>query len=548
MRTAAIALIFAATTFAQDTTDRLAGRDLINREVKAKLADVGLKAGARASDSEFLRRAYLDIVGSVPPLEHVERFLADKADDKRARVVDALLASGAYADNWSWIWANALVAGGDDQRADAAVIQVSRELKDHFAKGATMDQFATTLITATGKFERRQGGGGPMGGMMDDKVEDGEGLSLLYFGWSRTAGRDFPMHLANKWSRLFLGMQISCAQCHDHPFDKWTQEDFYGMAAFFTQVNVRPLVKDGQRQPYGYEIVDRPNPRMRGGLQIPDTKKSVSPQYLDTKEKPAAGKNMRDEFARLLTAKTNAQFARGVVNRYWGYLFGRGLVNPVDDFNGRNKPSHPELLEGLAASFTEKGFDVKWLIREICMSDAYQTSSRAKERTADQEKYYAIAAIRPLTPEQIMNSVIVAGMKDPSSVDRLQRFQALREFRFTFADDEGAALVEFDGTIPAALLMMNSQIVSRVTGAAMGGFRQRPGAPKRPDGTRVQEIWNERKTDEERVRAVYLAALSRPPSGPELARGMKFVRARGEDGLEDVMWTLLNSSEFLFNH
>jgi len=553
MRVAAIALLVALAGVAssQDAPPPpKAGHDLIDGQVKAKLADLNLKAAPAASDAEFLRRAFLDIVGSIPSLDHAEKFLADKSSDKRAKLVDALLASDAYAANWSYVWAGTFAgATGDGPFADAVIYAVSKQLKPHFDKNEPISEVAKAVVTYTGKFEREN----MRPGQMMEGYDDG-GIALMYFRWQQSAGRDLPMFLANKFSRAFLGMQISCAQCHDHPFDKWTQEDFYGMAAFFTEVAVRPIRKEGVQQPIGYEVLENKMLGKVRGLQIPDSKKGrVKPQWLDTKEEPKSGEAMRAEFTRLLTSRANTQFARAIVNKYWAHFFGRGIVNPPDDFNGRNKPSHPEMLEGLAAEFIAKNYDVKWLVREICASQAYQTSSRVKERTTDQEKYYATASVRALTPEQIMASLITATLKDPSSVSLQKKGQYLKDFRFNFGDDEDAELTEFEGTIPQALMMMNSELIARGTGGApASGGTLRDRLRERREGkagaTRLDEILDTRKGAEERVRAIFLTTLTRQPTAKELSRYVKYASSRGEDGFEDVMWTLLNTSEFLFNH
>jgi len=556
MRIAAILALFATAALAQDPEEprKLSGRELIDHEWKSRLADAGFKAAPKTDDSEFMRRVYLDLVGTIPSLDQAEKFLAAKGGDKRAKLVDELLSNGKYAENWAWIWASSLVGtNGDDNRGDLAVLAVSKTLEEYFQKNEPFTKFATDVITAQGMFElpnrRKKDDKKPdekkPGGMMDE--EEGGGMALMYFRWQQTAGRDFPMALANKFSRSFLGIQISCAQCHDHPFDKWTQEDFYGMAAFFTQVNVRRLQEE--KQTYGYEIVERPARRGSGMLPLADTKKTVSAAWLDTKEKPGTDKNLRAEFARMLTSRANVQFARGVVNRYWGYMFGRGIVNPIDDFNGRNKPSHPDLLEGLAAEFIARNYDVKWLLREIANSQPYQISSRTKERSLDQEKLMAAAAVRSLTPEQILNSIIAAGLVDTSIIDRVMKAGALRQFRFAFGDDEGAEIVEFEGTIPAALMMMNGDAISRATGGAGGGRMKGQRRPAARGGlTRLDSILKQYSRDDERTRAVYLAVLSRPPSAKEMARALNYVNRRDEEGFEDLMWALMNSSEFLFNH
>ncbi len=568
MRIAALVVIAASVVAAQDTPTQavLEGRALIDKDVQAKLADQGLKAAAKSDDAEFLRRVCLDIVGSIPALDPADKFLHDKSPDRRTKLIDALLAHDGYAASWSWQWASALVGHGGDRPPDQAIVAVTEQLKPLFQKNASMAELARTIITYSGTYyfpgrggkdrdkkdDKDKKGDPAKGGMMGgDEVDEGaaatDGMAIMYFRWQQTAGRDMAMALANKFSRQFLGMQISCAQCHDHPFDKWTQEDFYGMAAFFVGTNARQL-RDGPGEPfYAAEVIERPA-RRTPQLQIPDTKKMVKAGWLETREAPAAGKSTRDEFARLLTDKKTTQFARAMVNRTWAHFFGRGIVNPPDDFNGRNKPTHPELLDGLAAQFAAHDYDQKWLIREICNSDAYQRTSRVKERTPDLEKYYAVSGVRALTPEQVMNSIITASLVDPSTVTSLQKIGILRDFRYSFGDDEDVAVMDFEGSIPSALLMMNGILTARATGSEVQGGRPMKRVKKGDPVTRLEQILESRKGDEERLRAVFITALSRQPSAKELARYGGHVRGRSENGYEDVLWALLNSSEFLFNH
>ncbi len=596
---AAIALIGSIALAQQDaptTQDTPSGRHLIDQEILAKWKEAGVKPSGRAEDAEFLRRVgyeiepfsgrsvvvhtvpnphprfdaarclqelvadlaggrfggwanRLELAGTIPSLEEAEKFLADRAMYKRSKVIDELLASERHHEYWGWVWANTVV-GHESDRSDQAITAVFKDFKEMFAKNAPLDEIARTVITATGKTETD--GKGKKDDMM---MEDGaNGFPLFYFAVQRTAGRDFPLILANKFSKTFLGTQISCAQCHDHPFDKWTQEDFYGMAAFFTEVYVKRL-QEGDKT-YGYEVGDRAGrggKRASGPLMVPGTQKRIGPSWLDTKEAPKGDKTLREEFVRMLTSRSNTQFARAGVNRVWAYLMGRGIVNPPDDFNGKNKPSHPQLMEALAADFAAHKYDVRWLIKEICNSQAYQQSSRTKERTTEMEKLYAVGAVRALAPEQIINSLLTAGLTDPSKITFQQRGQMLRQFRFAFPDDEGTELNEFQGTIAGALMMMNGDVIAQATGSAPQGKRPMERPAKRPAmkgnaATRLGSILQNSRGDDERLRAVFIAVLTRPPSAKEAQRYMSHVRGAGEDGFEDVMWALLNCSEFMFQH
>ncbi|HZL71949.1 MAG TPA: DUF1549 and DUF1553 domain-containing protein [Planctomycetota bacterium] len=528
------------------------GRALIDRLVKAKIQDLQLTAAGPADSSEFLRRVTLDITGTIPTLEQVEKFLKDGSSDKRTKLVDELLASEKYADHMASIWSGLLVGNGEG-RAQASRLAVQKTMKDHFAKNMPFDEFARQVITAEGVLPDPRGMARGMMGEDDDLPDGYNGLVAFFVSTQQTAQREMPQALAGRFARVFMGTQIQCAQCHDHPFDKWTQEDFYGMAAFFTQVTVRRNeMKDDKdkkdekgdkkkREDYSFEVSDAAPRRPRAqGLVIPDSKNKtpVKPSFLVSGGKPQAGEELRAAFARFMTGPENRQFPRAIVNRTWGRFMGRGFVNPVDNFDQKNAPSHPDLLDELADDFARNGFDMKRLIREIALSETYQRTSRAKKRDAESEKYYAVAAVRALTPEQIMNSLYTAATVpgDPKPNFRPRELiQTFRDFRYAFGDDEAAEMVEFQGTIPAALLMMNSPAIQRATMAAAKGA-----------GGRLANIVNTFKNPRDQVTAMVGATLSRAPTNAELNRFVP-IAAKGAAGAEDVYWTLLNSSEFLFN-
>ena len=565
MRTLAIGVLAAlvgSTGLAQDTTPqpKLSGSALIDHWLKAKWTEANLKPAARASEAEYMRRVYLDVAGQIPALDEAEKYLADKSSGKRAALVETLLKDDRYAEHWADVWSGIIVGFDKDMRAQGARNQGTHDIRELFDKNTPMDEFARKVITVTGYVTE-----GPGMMMMEagDKEEKPVGLASYLVRQFREAGKDFPKALAGKLTRAFMGVQIQCAQCHDHPFDKWTQEEFYGMASFFTEVRVRREQKDGKGQGYHVEDMQRGpiGKRMDGpNLSIPDSKSGpIKPSFIETAKGVDPGTSRRAAFAKYVTSPENIQFAKMCVNRYWSHFFGTGIVNPVDDFNGKNKPSHPELIEELAKDFIAHKYDLHWLIKAITGSEAYNVTSRmtAKERDPQAEKLFALGRIRALAPEQILRSVIEAanldegpmmgrremrgaglkgGGKGAKSEQTQRMIMALTaQFRNTFEDDEGSEAVEFAGTIPSALLMMNSQIVA-------GGSTDR-----RFNG--FADMLSKHPSPESKVRAIFLSCLSRTPSSSEASRWMAHVqKATGNAGYEDLMWTLLNTSEFLFNH
>ncbi|HLY75963.1 MAG TPA: DUF1549 domain-containing protein [Planctomycetota bacterium] len=565
-----LAVLVAPATFAQDTRteDKVSGSSLIDKWIRSKWADAQVKPAARTSDAEYMRRVYLDVAGVIPTLEEAESFLTDKSPNKREKLVDSLLKDERYADHWADIWSGVIVGFDKDQKAQGMRNEGTHDFRDMLEKNIPYDEFARKVITVEGWVPERYGPAMMKPGEKPEEDKKPVGLASYLVRQFREAGKDFPKAVAGKLTRAFLGVQIQCAQCHDHPFDRWTQEEFYGMASFFTEVRVKRDPKDSEMR--GYHVEDSVHGAVGkklagvGGpdLSIPDSKSGpIKPSFIDTKAGVESGVARRASYAKYVTSPDNLQFAKMCVNRYWSHFFGVGIVNPVDDFNGKNKPTHPELLNELAKDFIDHKYDLHWLIRALAGSEAYALSSRsaAKERDLQAENLYALARVRALMPEQIMRSVIEAAHLDESPMmgmnprdmkgaaggkkkggARGEAAQALlmrltAQFRTTFEDDEGGEAVEFAGTIPSALMMMNSQVIAAGTTAGkVNGFG---------------EMLAKHGSAEAKVRAIFLSCVSRLPTPAEASRWMAHCsKGAGTAGYEDLMWTLLNTSEFLFNH
>ena len=575
MRTFAIGVLAAlvvSTGFAQDTAtqSKLSGSALIDKWVRAKWEEASLKPAARASDAEFMRRVYLDIAGQIPALDEAEKFLADKSSGKREKLIDALLKDERYAEHWSEVWSGVIVGFDKDRRAEGLRNEGTHDFRELLEKNLPYDEFARKVITVEGWVPEGYGAMMMKPGEKPDPDKAPVGLGSYMVRQFREAGKDFPKAVAGKLTRAFMGVQIQCAQCHDHPFDKWTQEEFYGMASFLTEVRVKRdpkddtmrgyPVEDAHRGPVGKKLMGVGGP----DLAIPDSKTGpIKPSFIETGKGAESGVARRATFAKYVTSPENLQFAKMAVNRYWAHFFGQGIVNPVDDFNGKNKPSHPELINELAKDFIDHKFDLHWLIKAIAGSEAYGLTSRstAKERDPQAEKLLALARVRALAPEQILRSVIEATNLDESPMmgrremgkelgkapgqkgGRMMKGEGVQrmimaltaQFRQTFEDDEGSEAVEFAGTIPSALMMMNHQLLNGgMTAGRMNGFGEMLAKHPSPDA---------------KVRAIFLSCLSRTPTASESSRWMTHVtKAQGVTGYEDLMWTLVNTSEFLFNH
>jgi hypothetical protein len=499
----------------------LSGSALIDHHVQAKWAAAGVKPSRPAEDREFLRRAHLDLCGVIPPADLVYRFLKDDARDKRAKIVDELLESDRYAEYWAEYW-EAILLGYDYGVKSESLDTMYAWLRDSvFRRNLPYDEMARRIIAANGSNQKA-----------------GE-VNLLY-RFLRNGGG--TVEITTKVARVFMGTQIQCAQCHDHPFDRWTQDDFYGVAAFFARVRNRKVKPEDDRD-REFEIFESP----RGEVNFPDPKdrRVVPPKFLDGLE-PAKEETRRAAFARILTRRENLQFARALVNRYWGHFFGRGMVHPVEEFNDRNRPSHPELLDALARDFIDHGYDLKWLIRALVNSKPYQLSSVKPSKEPPDEKLFAMAQVRTMTPEQFFASMIEAtGVEDLFRLQARRQGQAeqvrqaklnmLRGYRFVFGDDESTDIVDFAGTIPQALAVMNGDSTNR------NMIQQ---------NARLDLILRTRKNLGERLDLLFVSILGRHPTNADLQRFVPYLQSKKEEraAFEDVAWVLLNSSEFMFIH
>jgi hypothetical protein len=554
---AAVALGLFTPGWTQDPA--VGGSAFLNQGVRRAWDEAGLQPARRADDAKFLRRVHLDVVGVIPSAAETESFLADPGADKRSRLVERLCLDPRYATHWAEVWSGILAGTSADDREQAVRLKVSDALREMFAKNVPHDEFARRIITASGPFTERPGDLGTILG--SDTVRESP-LAGYVVNVARKAGDDFPLAMAGLLTRTFLGIRIQCAQCHDHPFDVWTRENFYGMASFFGNVTAT-------RQPVGanagagklppqkridfYHVIADRQARTAGDLSFPESRSApIKASFLGTGGGVVAGESRRTTFAAHMTREDNLQFARMQVNRLWAHCFGAGLVDAFDDFSARKKSLFPDLLDGLAREFIAHRFDNAWLIRAITGSEAYQLSSVRRRDEAPAEARFAIQRIRALSPEQLLRSTLAAaGLDEASPADLAELFdpgeknaargrgrkEALMfaltsQFRSNFQDDEGHEVLSFSGTIPSALLVMNSALSSACSSLKRG---------------MLAAVLKAHAAPEARIRAIFLSVLTRPPTPKELQRWKSHV-AGAETGYEDLSWTLLNTSEFLFNH
>ncbi|MBW3600741.1 MAG: DUF1549 and DUF1553 domain-containing protein [Planctomycetes bacterium] len=484
----------------------------VDELLAARWREEGVTPATLSDDSEFLRRVYLDLTGVIPPVAEVRAFLNDDSADKRQRLIERLLASPAHATHLATTWRNIMLPAGFETGDLNSVLGVQNWLRNRFAENMRYDRIASELLVATGGSE--------------------SGPALFY-----TALELKPEELAANTARIFLGVQIQCAQCHDHPYDHWSQEDFWGYAAFFAQ-----LERAGGEQPgmMNVALVDR----NQGDVTLPDTEQVVLPRYPEGRlANPDEGGYRRQQLSIWLASRDNPYLARAMANRVWERLFGRGLVEPVDDLGPRNPPSHPEILEELTEFFIESGFDVRMLFRTLANTRAYQLSSRGESEEAPRPELFARMMVKSLTPEQLYDSLSQAALRNSvgmgmggASSSRL--FDPQRREFLARMQTASRSAAEFEAGLPQALMLMNGRVMVEATDSNKSRMIAALDAP-----------WF---TDEQRLETLFLAAYAREPSDAERDQFLNYIRGADENNrrqaLGDVFWALLNSAEFALNH
>ncbi|HJZ56714.1 MAG TPA: DUF1549 and DUF1553 domain-containing protein [Gemmataceae bacterium] len=510
---------------ATDRSDPAALAKRIDRHVLAKLSAAGVPPAPLADDAMFLRRTYLLLVGRVPMPSEVYAFLEDRDPNKRATLIDRLLASPGYANHFTAVWRGWLIPEAMTRYEVAALVPgFDAWLRKKLVENTPYDKFATELLTASLTPPRNTPNQflQPIG---EDAVFGMQGPLAFYYAKDAK-----PENLAAATARVFLGVQIECAQCHDHPFARWSRDQFWGLAAFFAGVEkVQPNNDFGPLR----EVLDRRE------LAIPNTDQVLQATFLDDTEpewKP--GTSSRTTLAAWITARDNRFFARAAVNRMWGYVFGTGIVDPIDDFNDENKPSHPELLDELAKEFAASGYDLRFLIKAILLSETYQHDSALADPKQANPRLFARFPVQALTPEQLYDSLalIASAGQEPAGQYLVNPGSPKRQFLDKFAIV--GAKTEAPTSILQSLTLMNGELVAVATD---------------PDKSRpvMVVVGLPGLTDEDRVEILYLTALGRKPKPAEMDRALRHVRADPTNPKKrygDLLWALLNSAEFRTNH
>lgn len=503
----------------------------IDREIAAKLAAAKMPASPRSSDAEFLRRVYLDITGKPPAAEVTKAFLHDSSPDKRARLVDKLLASPEYGQHFAERWLNVFRQMSVNER-EWEPAPFLTWLAERFNGDKGWDATVRDMLSVSGLFAEQP-------------------QASFYYYNADMQGKFEPKIMVGNLSQIFLGVQLQCAECHNHPFSDYKQKDFWGLAAFFsiTQTPNNPPNTRGVRD-------NLPKQKPKAGSQVSITIPQGEARNAGTKVRARflggvepeldPGVSFRPALASWLTAKDNRQFAQASVNRLWAHFFARGFVNPLNDFGDHNAPSHPELLDFLAEEFVVSGFDYKHLIRGICLSEVYQRTTHVVKgnETAEAEPLFARMASKVLTPEELYDALCVAlevpeiapptdpkkkgnknakGPPPPSPRSLFVKF-----FRNPGDVDEPT---ELKVGVPHVLKMMNEAAFN--TG-----------------GKVVERVAASAKSREEAIDELFIAVLARLPSATERERFTAFAARQksADEAYRRIVWVLINSSEFILNN
>ncbi|MCA9063091.1 MAG: DUF1553 domain-containing protein [Planctomycetaceae bacterium] len=491
-------------------------------------AENHIVAALPADDAEFLRRIYLDLAGRIPSIAEARSFLSDERPDKRELLVEELLDGPAYVRHLTTVLRNSLIPQANSQAQFRSLIPgFEAWLWERISKGTPYDQMAREIITTPV-------GNGQAGFGVLETASSPEAFFLV---------RELrPENLATGTSRAFLGVRLDCAQCHDHPFDQWKQRQFWSLAAFYSGFS-RPDADDGDGSPA--VVAERPGVReitLPGSDEVVPASflTSTSPNWDDVDSSAAS---VRRVLAEWVTARENPWFAKMAVNRIWAQYFGRGIVHPIDDFSDANPPSHPAVLDLLATQFILHDYDMRFLARTLTATRVYQLSSAQSHVGQQDEEMFARAALRGLTPEQFFDSLAEAvGYYQPFQSDNpfvLNTESPRSRFLELFRSESESPLHQ-ETTILQALAMINGEFVATATSLE--------------DSLTLRAVADfPLMDDSERLEALFLATFSRPPSEDERTmfvewvEGAESAEARRQR-LGDVLWVLLNSSEFLLNH
>ncbi|XZE42685.1 DUF1549 domain-containing protein [Pirellulaceae bacterium SH467] len=484
----------------------------IDSLVKAKLQKLRLPESAICTDEEFVRRTTLDITGLLPTEEETVAFVQDATPDKRSKWIDNLLDRKEFSEIWAMKWSDLLMIKSNNQVSYKAAYLYYNWLTNKIASNTPIDQIVRELITATG-------------GTFQNPATNFYQVELD------------RLKLSENVAQVFMGIRTQCAQCHNHPFDRWTMDDYYGFTAFFSQI--------GRKQSEDYRQLLVFN---SGGGEVnhPVGGAVVKPKFLGGDVPDVAGKDRREVLAQWLTSEKNPFFAKSVANRIWAHYTGVGIVSPVDDFRASNPPSNPELLDELARKLVEYKYDIKKLVRDICNSQTYQRSCTPVEGNELDDRNYSHAAVRRVPAESLLDCISQAtntkdkfrGLPIGARAVQIADGATSNYFLTSFGRSQRTTVCADEATTDPSL----SQALHLINGQTTGGKINQGGLLK---------TWKEQGlTQEQIIEKIYMRCVSRKPTEEERATLVKAIAEapNADQGLQDIFWAILNSREFIFNH
>ncbi|QDU94175.1 DUF1549 domain-containing protein [Lignipirellula cremea] len=531
----------------------------INARIRATWGEYQLQPSAPATDGEWCRRVYLDVLGRIPSYVELKAFIADTNPNKKERLVDSLLHdeqfTEEYARNWTTLWTNILIGrnGGNERRSLTDRAGMQKYLRDSFARNKPYDRMVYELVTAKGSNKPGHENFNGAVNFLTMKLEEN----------ATQATADT--------TKIFLGLQVQCTQCHNHPFNEWKQKKFWEINAFFRQT--RPLRRylEGTRELDYVELTNEDYPGESGNpadaeifYELRNGFLEVAyPVFLDGSELNHSGfvedVDRRTELGKLMMSSEFLD--KMIANRMWSHFLGYGFTKPIDDLGPHNPPSHPDLLNYLGQEVRKADFDLKELIKWITLSEAYSLSSVLNEsNTMDdpmlgETPKFSHFYMRQMRAEELYESLLIATQAHKTrgayEEQESQKNEWLKQFVVAFGTDEGDESTTFNGTIPQALMMFNGDLIKKATNMEDGSFLQ-------------QVADNDRASAAQKIDYLFMAALARQPSKAEVGMANRLLRSRMDQAratqdraayekapvasLQDMWWVLLNSNEFILIH
>ncbi|MEZ6103437.1 MAG: DUF1549 and DUF1553 domain-containing protein [Pirellulaceae bacterium] len=508
-----------------------AARNFIDERIFARLRQLKINPAPLAEDRVFVRRAHLDVLGVLPTAEEAQAFIADPAPDKRDRLIDALLERPEFADMWALKWSD--LVRNEEKTLDAKGVELLHQwMRQSFADDKPLSEFVRELIASRGS------------------TYDVPPANF----WR--AHRE-PLVRAETTAQVFLGVRLQCARCHNHPFDSWSQDEYYQWASIFAVVDYEIVENDRKDKFDKHEFVGEQVVQIKAEGTVTNARTGLEavPRFLGC-DADIHGDRLQ-ELAAWITRTDNDKFARAQANRIWYHLMGRGIVEPVDDLRSTNPPSHPQLLDDLAKEFATHEYRVKHLVRTILQSNAYQLSSRFDAQSvpaAYDEQLYGRAVVRRLSAEQILDAQsqllgVPAEFEGYAAGTRAGEIAGVERVRRKLSDDD--QFLRLFGK-PERLLACDCERRSTSTlGQALSlvGSRSLDKRLKQPDNC-LGKLLADNLSPEDAIRLLFWTALTRDPTAAELAATIQLIEETGDRraAMEDVLWSLLNAKEMLFRY